>query len=209
MLVSDPHVHDLGITDRVRAAIAASLGIETEVFVSIGGAERGIGSRRSPCLAKAPSTASWRRRRVVDRHRQDRSARHHPRRRAARLGQPSDREGKPVPGPLLPVVAVPTTAGTGSEATSVAILDFPRLGVKTGILHRYLRPRIGIVDPLLTRELLPRLPRRAAWTSSPRGRVLHRATVRVARAVEPRRAPSPGRESRRRHLEHEGAPVGR
>ena len=44
----------------------------------------------------------------------------------------------------------------------------------------------------------------------PRRRVVHRATVRVAGAVEPRRAPAlPGRESRRRHLEHEGAPVGR
>ncbi len=61
-------------------------------------------------------------------------------------------EARPPPGPLLPVAAVPTTAGTGSEATSVAIIDFPRLGVKAGISHRYLRPRVGVVDPLLVRE---------------------------------------------------------
>ena len=59
-------------------------------------------------------------------------------------------EGRQVPGPVLPLVAVPTTAGTGSEVTSVNVLDFPRLGVKTGISHRYLRPRVAVVDPLLS-----------------------------------------------------------
>ena len=58
-------------------------------------------------------------------------------------------EGRPVPGPVLPLVAVPTTGGSGSEVTSVIVIDFPRLGVKTGISHRYLRPRVAIVDPLL------------------------------------------------------------
>lgn len=58
--------------------------------------------------------------------------------------------GRPVPGPVLPVVALPTTAGTGSEVTTVAIVDFPRLGTKTGISHQHLRPSLAIVDPVLT-----------------------------------------------------------
>jgi alcohol dehydrogenase class IV len=57
--------------------------------------------------------------------------------------------GLPVPGPLLPFVAVPTTSGTGSEVTTVAVVDFPRLGTKTGISHQYLRPSLAIVDPVL------------------------------------------------------------
>jgi alcohol dehydrogenase class IV len=58
--------------------------------------------------------------------------------------------GRPVPGPLRPLVALPTTSGTGSEVTTVAVVDFPRLGTKTGVSHRHLRPALAIVDPLLT-----------------------------------------------------------
>jgi hydroxyacid-oxoacid transhydrogenase len=64
-------------------------------------------------------------------------------------------EGRKPPRPLRPHLAVPTTAGTGSEATTVAVLDVPDLRVKTGISHRYLRPTQAIVDPELTRTLGP------------------------------------------------------
>lgn len=59
--------------------------------------------------------------------------------------------GLPVPGPLRPLVAVPTTAGTGSETTGVAIFDDRERRAKTGIAHRYLKPTLGIVDSDNTR----------------------------------------------------------
>jgi hydroxyacid-oxoacid transhydrogenase len=64
-------------------------------------------------------------------------------------------EGRPVPGPLRPLVAIPTTAGTGSETTGVAIFDFEEIGAKTGIAHRFLRPSLGIVDPDNVRSMPP------------------------------------------------------
>jgi hydroxyacid-oxoacid transhydrogenase len=62
-------------------------------------------------------------------------------------------EGRKPPSPLRPHLAIPTTSGTGAEATTVAVLDIPDMKVKTGISHRYLRPAQGIVDPELVRTL--------------------------------------------------------
>ena len=56
-------------------------------------------------------------------------------------------KGKPVPGPLKPLFAIPTTAGTGSETTGVAIFDLVEMHAKTGIASRLLKPTLGIVDP--------------------------------------------------------------
>ena len=154
LLVSDPHVVGLGITERVRVAIA-ELGIETEIYgrarvepseesvldaieaAREGGYDGfvGVGGGSSIDTAKIAALFATHGGELLD-----------------YVNRPIG-EAKPPPGPLLPIVAVPTTAGTGSEATGAAIVDFPRLGVKTGIAHRLLRPRVGIVDPLLTHDL--------------------------------------------------------
>lgn len=61
--------------------------------------------------------------------------------------------GIPVQGPLKPMIAIPTTAGTGSETTGVAIFDLEAMRTKTGIAHRAIRPIMGIIDPNNTRTV--------------------------------------------------------
>jgi hydroxyacid-oxoacid transhydrogenase len=188
LLISDPHVHELGITERVRAAVA-ELGVEAEVYAQArvepseesvldaiaaaraGGFDGfvGVGGGSSIDTAKIAALFATHGGELLDYV-------NHP------IG-----EAKHPPGPLLPIVAVPTTAGTGSEATSVAIVDFRRLGVKTGISHRLLRPRVGIVDPELTRDLPP-----AVTASCGLDVVCHAAESYTARPFNAREQSAPG-----------------
>jgi hydroxyacid-oxoacid transhydrogenase len=66
-------------------------------------------------------------------------------------------KGIPVPGPLKPLFAIPTTAGTGSETTGVSIFDLIRMHAKTGIASRRLKPTLGLLDPENTRSMPPQV----------------------------------------------------
>jgi alcohol dehydrogenase class IV len=62
-------------------------------------------------------------------------------------------EARPVPGPLKPHIACPTTSGTGSECTGIAVFDLLAMKSKTGIAHRALRPTLSLIDPTTTYTL--------------------------------------------------------
>ena len=154
MLVTDAGVAALGHVDRLRALIAqegikvtvydrarveptidsfqdaADFALEHEVdgFVSIGGGSAIDTAKAADLILSHPAP-------VMD-----------------YVNAPVGKGKKP-PSPLKPHLAIPTTSGTGSEATTVAVLDIPDQRVKTGISHRYLRPSQAIVDPELTRSL--------------------------------------------------------
>jgi hydroxyacid-oxoacid transhydrogenase len=154
MLVSDPGVVAAGITDRVRESIEAA-GIEVVVFdrarveptaesmqeaadFAIDGGFDGFvgaGGGSSIDTAKVADLVATHPAPIMD-----------------YVNAPVG-EGRKPPGPLKPLLAIPTTAGTGAEATTVAILDIPEQRTKSGISHRYLRPHQGIVDPELLRGL--------------------------------------------------------
>ncbi len=55
-----------------------------------------------------------------------------------------------IPGPVTPIIGVPTTSGTGSEVTAAAVLTDTANAMKVGVLSNYLRPQLAVVDPRLT-----------------------------------------------------------
>ncbi len=62
-------------------------------------------------------------------------------------------QGKPVPGPLKPHIACPTTSGTGSECTGIAVFDLLEMKAKTGIASKMIRPNKALIDPDCTLTL--------------------------------------------------------
>lgn len=68
---------------------------------------------------------------------------------------PPTGEGKPVPGPGLPAIGLPTTAGTGSETTPVSVVSLPDRNMKVGISSRHQYLDLALVDPELTVTLPP------------------------------------------------------
>src|SRR5205823_11537971 len=73
-------------------------------------------------------------------------------------GSPRDYVGEfKIPGPILPLICVPTTAGTGSEVSAASVLTDTDNHMKVGVLSNYLRPRVAIVDPLMTVSCPPKV----------------------------------------------------
>ncbi|HWG44149.1 MAG TPA: iron-containing alcohol dehydrogenase [Gemmataceae bacterium] len=73
-------------------------------------------------------------------------------------GKPLDYAGDDkIPGPVMPLICLPTTAGTGSEVSAAAVLTDTEQKIKVGILSNYLRPRVALVDPLLTVSCPPKV----------------------------------------------------
>lgn len=79
-------------------------------------------------------------------------------------GKLSDYLGAQVlPGPLRPVIAVPTTSGTGSEVTQAAVILDEARGIKLSFYDQYLRPQLAVLDPNLTVGLPPGLTAATSW----------------------------------------------
>ncbi len=108
--------------------------------------------------------------------------------------------GKPVPGPVKPHIACPTTSGTGSEATGIAIFDLLAMKAKTGIQSRLLKPTLrpgrsgrdahAARRPSSRRAASTRC--RMRWNRSPRCRIRSARNPRSRRCVRRRRAPIRG-----------------
>lgn len=62
-----------------------------------------------------------------------------------------------VPGPIFPLILVPTTSGTGSEVTAASVLNDTEQGAKFAILSNHIRPEIAVVDPTLTVSCPPKV----------------------------------------------------
>jgi alcohol dehydrogenase class IV len=146
VIVSDPHLHAAGLVEQVSSALAAG-GVESHAVLAgepepaVEAAERaaeqagrfapdavlGLGGGSNMDLAKFVA--------ILLRH----------------GGQPRDYFGfDRVPGPVLPLVCVPTTAGTGSEVSHAAVLTDRCQAIKVSTLSQFLRPALAVVDPALT-----------------------------------------------------------
>jgi hydroxyacid-oxoacid transhydrogenase len=151
LIVTDRHIGELGLPDRVRALLEEE-GIKADVY---------DGVEIEPTDRSMEEAAEYARQReldgliavgggsALDTCKAVNLLTTYPAPLLDYINQPVGR-GRPIPGPLKPLIAVPTTAGTGSETTAVAVTHVLSQHVKAGVSNRLLRPALGIVDPLNT-----------------------------------------------------------
>src|SRR5260221_14660588 len=73
-------------------------------------------------------------------------------------GTPRDYVGDDkIPGPITPLICMPTTGGTGAEVSAASVLTDTDNQMKVGILSNYLRPAVALIDPLLTLTCPPKV----------------------------------------------------
>jgi alcohol dehydrogenase class IV len=153
LMVTDPILTKTGLADRLRTPLTES-GVAVEVFSggepepSMRAAEAclavarsfrpdalvGLGGGSNMDLSKISATV------------------------LAHGGTPRDYVGDDkIPGPVAPLICVPTTAGTGSEVSAAAVLTDTDNQIKVGVLSNYLRPRVALVDPLVTVSCPPKV----------------------------------------------------
>ncbi|MGW1073727.1 hydroxyacid-oxoacid transhydrogenase [Streptomyces sp. NPDC002537] len=152
LLVTDPGLARLDLTQRVRKLVESE-GIEVTVFdgAEVEPTDRGceaaaasLGTRHFDSYIGLGGGSSMDTAKVINLLRSCPESGIH-----RYLNRPIG-AGAPVPRPLRPLVAVPTTAGSGSECTAMVALGVVAERVKTGISDPRLRPTVAVVDPLNT-----------------------------------------------------------
>jgi alcohol dehydrogenase class IV len=145
-VVSDPRLNEAGLVDRLVAplreaniAVELFLGGEPEPAIETAIFAAGLAAKRKPdCILALGGGSNMDLAKIV----------------AVLLahgGQPADYFGfDRIPGPTLPLICLPTTAGTGSEVSHAAVLTDKANHIKVSTLSQFLRPSLAIVDPALT-----------------------------------------------------------
>jgi hydroxyacid-oxoacid transhydrogenase len=156
LIITDPGVSATGLPDRVRDLVVKA-GVQAELFdrvaveptdASIEEAVAFARERDCDCFVAVGGGSSMDTAKAVN------LLTTHP-------GELLDYVTPPIGGgraperPLKPLIAIPTTAGTGSESTTICVVDFLGLHLKAGVSHARLRPSLAIVDPLTTVSLPP------------------------------------------------------
>ena len=154
LIITDPGVSATGLPDRVRDLVVKA-GVQAELFdrvaveptdASIEEAVAFARERDCDCFVAVGGGSSMDTAKAVN------LLTTHP-------GELLDYVTPPIGGgraperPLKPLIAIPTTAGTGSESTTICVVDFLGLHLKAGVSHARLRPSLAIVDPLTTVSL--------------------------------------------------------
>src|SRR4051812_39036140 len=154
MLVTDPRLRALAWFDEVARSLAAA-GIEAIVFDAVAIEPTDVSfedAARFARDARPDGYISLGGGSVIDTCKAANLLATHPAPLATYVNAPLG-DARPVPGPLAPHLACPTTSGTGSEVTGIAIFDWLAHHAKTGIASLKLRPTEAIVDPRTTQTL--------------------------------------------------------